>query len=105
MPDSFLRSDFMGASLLGVFEELFCGIGEDSLFAAEVRARPLIGSGVRGAARLLKCVLVVQCSGSRAASDVVSCVGRLHRMSQIPLSQRAVGGVGRKTKGREQRAV
>lgn len=72
MPDSFLRSDFMGASLLGVvFEELFCGIGEDSLLAAEVRARPLIGSGVRGATRLLKCVLVVQCPDSRAASDVV----------------------------------
>lgn len=64
MPDSFLRSDFMYASLTAL-EVLFCGTGEDSLVAAEVRAMALIGMG--GAARLLKLVLLL---ATAAASDV-----------------------------------
>lgn len=77
MPDNFLRSDFMGASLLGVLGVWFCGTGEDSLLAAEVRARALIGSSVRDEARLLG-VFAVCCFGTREASDVdFWCVGRL----------------------------
>lgn len=72
----------MGASLLAVVVVLFCGTGEDSLLAAEVRASALIGSEVGGAACLLRCA---------CCSQVIICYSRSRAGQHLTLSRALAG--------------